>query len=92
MSQILLNKVSLLLKCVEFYANEDNYNKKLKDNNSQIDLDGGFVAKETIKTLNTLSQTETDLNDLTIALENEDGSPEEIYAKLKEITDKFKQS
>jgi len=44
LEQILENQVSLLKRCVEFYADATNYNE----------LDGGFVAKETLKTVQIL--------------------------------------
>src|SRR5258705_12358458 len=46
LEQILENQVSLLKRCVEFYADVNNYNE----------LDGGFVAKETLKTVQILEE------------------------------------
>lgn len=46
LEQILENQVSLLRKCVEFYSDVNNYDK----------LDGGFVAKETLKTVQILEE------------------------------------
>jgi len=88
MSQIKENINSLLLKCAEFYSDESNYEKKLANNQSQIDLDKGFVAKETIKMVKLLMEQEEKFDQLASQLE-EDGSPEDLLKQIEDITSKY---
>lgn len=88
MSQIKENINSLLIKCAEFYSDESNYEKKLVDKQSQIDLDKGFVAKETLKTVKILMEQEEKFDQLATQLE-EEGSPEDLLKQIEEITKKY---
>lgn len=88
MNQIQENINSLLLKCVEFYGDDFNYKKTLADNKSQIDLDNGFIAKETIKAVNNLLVEEKKIEELELLITG-DESNEEILEKVKNIIDKY---
>lgn len=88
MSQIKENINALLMKCAEFYSDESNYEKKLVDKQSQIDLDKGFVAKETLKTVKILMEQEEKFDQLATQLE-EEGSPEDLLKQIEEITKKY---
>lgn len=61
--QMLENQIALLKKCAEFYANEKNYIQSLSNEMSQIDLDEGFVAKETLKTIKILEDQNQKISD-----------------------------
>lgn len=61
--QMLENQIALLKKCVEFYANEQNYQYVLKDGKSQLDLDKGLVAIETLKIIKNLEEQSQKIND-----------------------------
>lgn len=88
MSQIKENINSLLMKCAEFYSDESNYEKKLVNQQSQIDLDKGFVAKETLKTVKILMEQEEKFDQLATQLE-EESSPEDLLKQIEEITKKY---
>lgn len=89
MSLIQNNINALLLKCVEFYSDEKNYEKKLANKQSQIDLDQGFVGRETMKTVAHLLDEEAKLDELAKQLEAEE-SPESVLEQIKEITKHLK--
>lgn len=88
--QMLENQIALLKKCVEFYVNEENYKRKLTENKSQMDLDVGFLAKETLKTVKNLEDQNQKISD---DFENynettEQPTIESIMDEIKKITNR----
>lgn len=86
--QMLENQIALLKKCVEFYADEENYKEPLGDGLSQIDMDGGFLAKEILKTVKNLEDQNQKMSDDFEKYNDLTNQPtvESILAEVQKIT------
>lgn len=86
--QMLENQVALLKKCVEFYADENNYKITNKNTKSVIDNDKGYVAKEILKSIQSLEKQNQDISDQYDALVNEaNANPDNLLAEVKKMID-----
>jgi len=77
--QMLENQISLLKKCLEFYADEQNYTNNL------INADKGFLAKETLKNVQNLANQNKELSDQYDILTKKNASPEEAMGEIWKI-------
>jgi len=85
----LQSKISLLKKCVEFYADKNNYGKTLNNSKSQIDLDEGHIANHTLKTFDELNALEeSTLKTFENFQRLADENPERVMELLKEMMNK----
>jgi len=60
------NRIELLKKALEFYANKDNYNQNIPANNelsSKIELDEGYQARFTLEQVGQLDTYMEELNE-----------------------------
>lgn len=85
----LQSRIVLLTKCIEFYADGNNYKKDDNSGNSQIELDAGTIAKHTLAILTKLKETDDELEAVFNALQGEIGA-EETMNMIKELTEKYK--
>jgi len=78
-TQILENQIALLKKCAEFYANETGL--------SDIDLDGGFIARETLAAVKNLEEQSKAFSD---QYEEKLPTTEDFLKEVQKIVDQHK--
>lgn len=78
-TQILENQIALLKKCAEFYANEWGLNN--------LELDGGFIAKETLAAVKNLEEQSKSFSD---QYEEKLPTTEDFLKEVQRIVDQHK--
>lgn len=81
-TQAELNRIELLKRCLEFYANAANYD------NDQIKLDRGEIARHTLKTVAIVEKSEEEMIKQYAAME-QNLSPEDLLKQVKEISEQL---
>lgn len=84
--QMIENQIALMKKCLEFYSDENNWNKK--GDKSLIENDGGFLAKETLKNVEKLEQQNKEISDQFDELSKLNSNPEALMNEIQNLINK----
>lgn len=95
-TQILENQIALLRQCVAFYADNKNY-ENIKDRDpaaKHIDLDGGHIARETLRSVELLEEQHKQFNtqyaEYLNTVDQEHKSPDDVVKEIRNLVDKLK--
>ncbi len=81
--QMLENQNALLKKCLEFYADENNW--KLQGNKSLVHADNGFLAQNTLKEVAKLEEQNQGFSDQYDAIVQAQTSPEQLIEEIQKM-------